>query len=46
MEPICGFPDYIGDMPHTWIGAEFFCAVRRMLLRESGGDARILPRGA
>jgi hypothetical protein len=29
-------PDYIGDMPHTWIGAEFSCAVRRMLLRENG----------
>jgi hypothetical protein len=29
-------PEYIGDMPHTWIGAEFSCAVRRMLLRENG----------
>ena len=29
-------PDYIGDMPHTWIGAEFSCAVRLMLLRENG----------
>lgn len=29
-------PEYIGDMPHTWIGAEFFTAVRRMLLRENG----------
>ena len=28
--------DYIGDMPHTWIGAEFATAVRRMLLRENG----------
>jgi hypothetical protein len=28
-------PEYIGDMPHTWIGAEFFTAIRRMLLRES-----------
>lgn len=27
-------PEYIGDMPHTWIGAEFATAVRRMLLRE------------
>ncbi len=26
--------DYIGDMPHTWIGAEFVTAIRRMLLRE------------
>src|SRR5208283_1739880 len=29
-------PDYIGDMPHTWIGAEFATAVRRMLVRERG----------
>ncbi len=28
--------EYIGDMPHTWIGAEFATAVRRMLLRENG----------
>ncbi len=31
-----GSPEYIGDMPHTWIGAEFATAVRRMLLRENG----------
>ena len=29
-------PEYIGDMPHTWIGAEFATAVRRMLVREDG----------
>jgi hypothetical protein len=29
-------PEYIGDMPHTWIGAEFATAVRRMILRENG----------
>lgn len=29
-------PEYIGDMPHTWIGAEFATAVRLMLLREDG----------
>lgn len=28
--------DYIGDMPHTWIGAEFATAIRRMLVREDG----------
>ena len=41
-------PDYIGDMPHTWIGAEFFCAVRRMLLRENGSTLelfRAVPDG-
>ena len=30
-------PEYIGDMPHTWIGAEFATAIRRMLLRENNG---------
>ncbi len=30
-------PEYIGDMPHTWIGAELATAIRRMLLRENGG---------
>jgi len=29
-------PEYIGDMPHTWIGAEFVTAIRRMLVRENG----------
>jgi hypothetical protein len=29
-------PDYIGDMPHTWIAAEFVTAIRRMLARENG----------
>jgi hypothetical protein len=29
-------PEYIGDMPHTWIGAEFSTTVRRMLVREDG----------
>jgi F5/8 type C domain len=41
-------PEYIGDMPHTWIGAEFSCAVRRMLLRENGPTLelfRAVPAG-
>jgi hypothetical protein len=38
-------PDYIGDMPHTWIGAEFATAIRRMLLRENGGTLELF-RGA
>jgi hypothetical protein len=29
-------PEYIGDMPHTWVGAEFATAIRRMLIRENG----------
>jgi hypothetical protein len=28
--------EYIGDMPHSWIGAEFATAMRRMLVREDG----------
>lgn len=35
-------PEYIGDMPHTWIGAEFFTAIRRMLLRENGTTLELL----
>ena len=38
-------PDYIGDMPHTWIAAEFATAVRRMLLREDGRTLELF-RGA
>ena len=35
-------PEYIGDMPHTWIGAEFATAIRRMLLREDGATLELL----
>ena len=38
-------PEYIGDMPHTWIGAEFVTAIRRMLLRENGRTLELF-RGA
>ncbi len=38
-------PDYIGDMPHTWIAAEFVTAIRRMLLRENGRTLELF-RGA
>jgi hypothetical protein len=34
-------PEYIGDMPHTWIGAEFATAIRRMLLRENGSTLEL-----
>ena len=34
-------PEYIGDMPHTWIGAELATAIRRMLLRESGSTLEL-----
>jgi hypothetical protein len=35
--------DYVGDMPHTWIGAEFATAIRRMLIIENGTELRLLP---
>jgi hypothetical protein len=35
-------PEYLGDMPHTWIGAEFVTAIRRMLVRENGGTLELL----
>jgi len=38
-------PDYIGDMPHPWIAAEFVTAIRRMLLRENGCTLELF-RGA
>lgn len=34
-------PEYIGDMPHTWIGAEFATAIRRMLLRENANTLEL-----
>ena len=34
-------PEYIGDMPHTWIGAEFAVTIRRMLLRENGSTLEL-----
>ena len=34
--------EYIGDMPHTWIGAEFATAIRRMLVRENGSTLELL----
>jgi hypothetical protein len=34
-------PEYVGDMPHTWIGAEFATAIRRMLLRENGSTLEL-----
>ena len=40
--------EYIGDMPHTWIGAEFATAIRRMLVRENGDTLelfRTVPDG-
>jgi hypothetical protein len=43
-EVIWGDPrvaEYIGDMPHTWIGAEFATAIRRMLVRENGNTLEL-----
>jgi hypothetical protein len=33
--------DYIGDMPHTWIGAEFATSIRLMLIRENGTELQL-----
>lgn len=30
------FPCYIGDMPHTWVGAEYIHAVRSLFVYEEG----------
>lgn len=35
-------PEYLGDMPHTWIGAEFATAIRRIMLRENGNTLELL----
>lgn len=37
------FPRYLGDMPHTWIGAEYVRALYGMLLREEGETLHLLP---
>jgi hypothetical protein len=34
-------PEYIGDMPHTWIGAEFVTTIRGMLLHEKGNTLEL-----
>ena len=34
-------PEYIGDMPHSWIGAEFATAIRRMLVREDNATLEL-----
>jgi hypothetical protein len=34
-------PEYVGDMPHTWIGAAFATAIRLMLLKENGGTLEL-----
>ena len=33
---------YFGDMPHTWVGAEFICSVRNMVVRETGSTLELL----
>ena len=31
-------PQYLGDMPHTWIGAEYILAVRNLFVYEKDGE--------
>ncbi|MCD9031286.1 discoidin domain-containing protein [Luteimonas sp. Y-2-2-4F] len=37
------YPGYIGDMPHTWIGAEYARTLFGMLLHEGDDGLRLLP---
>jgi len=37
------YPGYIGDMPHTWIGAEYARTLIGMLLHEGDDGLRLLP---
>lgn len=37
------FPRYLGDMPHTWIGAEYVRAVYGMLMHEGDERLSLLP---
>jgi hypothetical protein len=34
---------YLGDMPHTWVGAEYVRAIIGMLLHEGDGQLELLP---
>jgi hypothetical protein len=37
------FPRYLGDMPHTWIGAEYGRTLFGMLMREDDDSLSLLP---
>ncbi|PTT64893.1 hypothetical protein DBR34_03695, partial [Stenotrophomonas sp. HMWF003] len=37
------FPRYLGDMPHTWIGAEYGRTLFGMLMREDDDALSLLP---
>ena len=37
------FPRYLGDMPHTWIGAEYGRTLFGMLMREDDNALSLLP---
>jgi hypothetical protein len=36
-------PGYLGDMPHTWIGAEYARAIIGMLMHEADDHLSLLP---
>jgi hypothetical protein len=36
-------PGYLGDMPHTWIGAEYVRAILGMLMHEADDHLSLLP---
>lgn len=35
-------PRFVGDMPHTWVAAEFICAVRSMFVYERDRDQSLV----
>jgi len=39
-------PDYIGDMPHTWVGSDFINAIRSMFVYENEYDQSLVLASA
>lgn len=39
-------PQYIGDMPHTWVGSDFINAIRSMFVYENEYDSSLVLAGA
>ena len=39
---IRGAPGFIGDMPHTWVGAEYVRSVRTLFAYEREGDGALV----
>lgn len=39
-------PEYIGDMPHTWVGSDFINAIRSMFVYENEYDSSLVVASA